>query len=115
MAFTEFETKRYQKILDEFCEEHGPPLDLREQLSWAYRIERQTVILFEVRPRFNDPGQKTESAIAKGMWVKSRKRWRIFWQRGNGAWVLYQPCPEVRSIVEFLKVVKMDTYGCFLG
>jgi hypothetical protein len=25
MAFTEFETKRYQKILDEFCEEHGPP------------------------------------------------------------------------------------------
>lgn len=115
MAFTEFETKRYQKILDEFCEEHGPPLHMREQLSWAYRIEGQTVSLFEMRPRFTDPDQKVESPIAKATWVKSQETWKVYWQRGNGKWVRYEPCPEVRSIAEFLKVVKMDDYGCFFG
>ncbi|MGE4558326.1 MAG: DUF3024 domain-containing protein [Desulfovibrionaceae bacterium] len=62
-----------------------------------------------------DPSQKTQSPIARAKFVKAQKSWKVYWMRGNGKWVLYEPCSSVRSLEEFLKLVKEDAYCCFFG
>ncbi|RPH90557.1 MAG: DUF3024 domain-containing protein [Desulfobacteraceae bacterium] len=41
------------------------------------------------------------------------KVWRVFWHRVDQKWHRYPPCPEVRSVEEFLSVVDLDENYCF--
>ncbi|TVM14219.1 hypothetical protein DPQ33_17650 [Oceanidesulfovibrio indonesiensis] len=117
MGFSEFEQRRYEKLITDFCQEQGPPPSLHDKLKWGYEVDprKQTVELFEIRPHFMEPSQKVHSPIAKARYVKAQKNWKVYWMRGNGKWVLYEPCPSLRSLEEFLKMVKKDDYCCFFG
>ena len=117
MPISEFEQCRYDKLLQEFCQEQGPPPHLHDELKWGYEVDpkKQTVVLFEIRPFFMDPSQKVHNPFAKTRYVKAQKDWKIYWMRGNGKWGLYEPCPSLRSLEEFLKLVKEDEFGCFFG
>ena len=88
---------------------------MRDQLDFGYRIEGQSVILFEIRPVWNNPQEKREAPFAKATWVKSRKVWKIFWQRADMQWHTYEPDPQVRSLETFLDIVQRDDYACFFG
>lgn len=48
MAFTK--TARIEAALEEFLREHRPPPEIRKKLDLAYRIERQSVTISEIRP-----------------------------------------------------------------
>jgi len=117
MAISEFEEIRYTKLLKDFCEEQGPPKHIHDQLKWGFSVnaDNQTIELFEIRPHFLEPSRKIESPIAKANFVKSKNQWKVYWMRGNGKWVLYEPCPTVRTLDEFLKLVKEDAHCCFFG
>jgi hypothetical protein len=117
MALSEFEHARLEKSLQQFCEEKGPPAHLRGQLSWGFTVDpvKQTVHLFEVRPHFMEKDRMIQSSIAKASFVKSSKMWKVYWMRGTGKWILYEPYPEALTIEEFLKVVKEDEHHCFFG
>lgn len=117
MAISEFEQHRYEKLLQDFCKEHGPQPHIHDKLKWGYEIDskKQTVELFEIRPNFMEPSQKVHTPIAKARYVKSHKQWNIYWMRGNGKWVLYEPCPSLGFLEDFLKVLKEDAYNCFFG
>lgn len=117
MAISEFEVHRYEKILEQFCDEQGPPKDIQDQLKWGYSVspENQSVELFEIRPYFMDASKKIEIPIAKASYVKSKNKWKVYWMGGNRKWLRYEPCPDAKTLDEFLKVVKDDAHGCFFG
>ncbi|MBG0775266.1 MAG: DUF3024 domain-containing protein [Desulfovibrionaceae bacterium] len=117
MAISEFEQHRYENLLKGFCEKQGPPPHLRDKLQWGFTVDsaKQTVELFEIRPYFAGPSRKVHNPIAKANYVKAQKAWKVYWMRGTGKWVGYELCPAVRTIEEFLKVVKEDAYCCFFG
>jgi len=117
MPISEFEHARLEKILRVFCEEQGPPAHLRAQLRWGFRVdqEKQNIELFEIRPHFMQKGKLIEGMVAKAAYVKKSKTWKVYWMRGNMKWTRYEPCPEVQTAEDFLRVVKEDAWNCFFG
>ena len=115
MAFTKEELDQYQKIINAYIEKRRPPEHLRKQLDMSFRIERQSIEILEIRPRYDDPQIVIEIPIAKTTWVKSRKVWRISWQGADMKWHSYPYLPEVKSLQEFIDAVEADEYACFYG
>lgn len=115
MAFSEIELKRCEKALAQYLERRRPPAHLRDQIDLSYRIEKQSVEIFEIRPDWQDRTIKRESPVAKATYVQTKKLWKIFWMRQDLKWHGYQPTPEVKTLEAFLKVVERDEHGCFWG
>jgi hypothetical protein len=115
MSFSEFEQKRYEKIVGEFVEKRRPAPDIRNQVDLAFRIDKQSVEIFEIRARRNKPDEKFESPIAKATYVKTKDKWQIYWQRADLKWHRYDPMPEVNTIEEYIAIVEKDECSCFWG
>ena len=115
MAFSKFEIKRLQKVVGRYIENNRPPEHLREQVDLSFKIKGQSVEIFEIRPIWNNPQEKVEESVAKATYVKSRKLWKVYWQRADLKWHRYDPDPEVDSIEEFIEIVENDDYACFFG
>lgn len=115
MSLSLFNTIDIIEIMENAIERMRPPEDIRDKLDLGYRLENQSVILFEIRPKFNDPSIKMELDFAKATFVKSTNKWRIYWMRGNLKWDSYEPEPESNNLHDFLKKVNEDKYHCFFG
>lgn len=115
MAFTEKELVPIQAALDEYLEKARPPEHLREKVDLGYRIERQSVTLFEIRPEVLEPSGKIELPAAKATYVRTTKRWNIYWMRADLKWHSYYPQPEALFFDEFLHIVVEDSNSCFWG
>ncbi|CAK7031263.1 MAG: hypothetical protein DESF_01312 [Desulfovibrio sp.] len=115
MAFTELELARYTKAFAAFRKKYGPKPEIRSKLDWGCRIEGQSVELYEIRPRWDDPTQIMHSSFAKATFVKSTALWKIYWMRASGKWNSYPTCPEVGTLEKFFQVVKEDVDCCFFG
>jgi hypothetical protein len=115
MALSEFEVKRCEKLVAAFVERRRPPRHLRSQLDLAFRIQHQSVEIFEVRAYWKDPTQKLEERVAKATFHQAKRLWKVYWQRADLEWHSYEPMPEVSSLEEFLAVVEEDRHGCFFG
>jgi len=88
-----------------FWSRRRPPLHLREKVHEGQRLTDQSVELFMVRPAFNRPGEQIEQPIAKLQHVRSRKVWRIFWNRADGKYHGYEPSPQTDSLSAALRVI----------
>jgi hypothetical protein len=88
---------------------------LRDKVREGQRFTDRSIELFIVRPVFNRPGEFTEESIAKLQHMPRLEVWRIFWKRADGNWHRYQPCPEVTSLTEALRVIDEDAHSCFFG
>jgi hypothetical protein len=115
LGFSEFEMKRYKIILDEFIESKRPQKEIRDQLDIAYRIENQSVTIFEIRPEFQNPASKIEIEVAKTTYVRTKNKWKLYWMRRDLKWHGYEPDLFSDSIDEVLSVIDKDEYGCFWG
>ena len=115
MAISEFEIKRCERELEKFLEAKRPPAHIRNQLDFGYRIENQSVELYEIRPECKNPESKMGSPFAKATYVKKEKRWKIYCQRQDLKWHSYRPAPTVQYFEEFLSIVSEDTNACFFG
>ena len=115
MAFSEFELKRYGKIVDAYVQSRRPPPNIRKELDFSFRFKNQSFEIFEVRPMWRSPGETVEHPVIKATYVKKRDIWRVYWQRADMKWHLYEPQPEVKRIEDVLEVAERDEYGCFYG
>ncbi|MEM0955842.1 MAG: DUF3024 domain-containing protein [Pseudomonadota bacterium] len=116
MAFSEFETRRCEKLVGNYIERRRPPAHIRQELDFGFRVKGQSVELFEIRPVWRGPpGERLESAIAKTTYVRTRGVWRIFWMRQDLKWHSYEPNAQVRDLSDFLEIVERDQYRCFYG
>jgi len=115
MAFSENEKKKCEAAMSAFMEKHRPPEHVRSKLDLGYRIEGQSVEIFEIRPYWRDPSRIIEGPVAKTTYVRSQNVWKVYWQRADLKWHLYEPVPEVKDIESFLQIVEEDAYACFFG
>ena len=115
MALTQVELQRCKKALAHFLEQRRPPEHIRNQLDIGYRINGQSVEIFEIRPDWRDKSKKMESPVVKATFVRTKNRWKIFWMRRDLEWHGYEPNPEVHSLEAALNVVHRDEYCCFFG
>ncbi len=115
MALSEFETKRCEKLVAQFIEKRRPPQHVRREVDLSFRIQGQSVEIFEVRPHWHDKAKMLEHSVAKATYNKSNRHWNVFWQRADLKWHGYEPHPVVKSIDEFLALVEKDEYAFFFG
>jgi len=115
MALSEFETKKYEKLVSAFVEKRRPPAHIRNELDLGFRIKGQSIEIFEIRQMWDNPNEKIEEPVAKTTYVKTQNTWKVFWQRADLKWHRYDPVPEVSSLDEFLEIVDRDDYACFFG
>lgn len=47
MTFSAKEIENYESILDSFIAQRRPPAEIRDQVDLGYRIEKQSVVLFD--------------------------------------------------------------------
>ena len=115
MAISEFEIKRCEKDLEKFMSKHRPPAHIRSEVDFGCRIENQSVELFEIRSHWKNPSEQTETLVAKATYIKAKQRWKVYWQRSDLKWHLYEPMAEVKHLEDFLTVVGEDKHCCFFG
>jgi hypothetical protein len=115
MALSKFEKKRVEAETSLYVESKRPPEKIRDKVDLGFKIEDQSVIIFETRAIWNKPKEKTELPFAKATYLKSKDLWKIYWMRANGKWHQYEPNPEVDQLVDFLNIVETDEHCCFKG
>lgn len=115
MAISEFEIKRCEKYVSEYIAKNRPPAHVRNEVDLCYRIEDQSILIYELRSLWNKPEQKIESMVAKTTYVKKDKLWKVFWQKSDMKWHSYEPVPTVKTLEEFLSTIEKDEYACFYG
>jgi hypothetical protein len=115
MALSEFEEKRFEKVVRAYRDEIRPLPHIRKDLDIGYRIENQSVFLFEIRPVWRSPQEKHEIPIFKATYVKSTKEWKLYWMRASGKWELYEPNPYADTLEGIIDTVREDEFACFFG
>ena len=115
MSFSEFETKRCEKLVSQFVERRRPPTHLRVQTDLAFRVRGQSVEIFELRADWHDASYMREYPLAKATYIKQRKAWKVFCSRSDLKWHLYRGASEVGSLEEFLDLLEEDPNACFFG
>lgn len=103
------------KVLENFIERNRPSEKIRHQLDIIYKIENQSIIIYEVRPAWRRPNEIREHAVAKATFVMRRNIWKVFWLRADLKWYNYDPVPTVKKIQDFVKLVENDKGGYFWG
>jgi len=115
MALSEIERKRVEGAMEGFLERQRPSPEIRPKMDLGYRINGQSVAIFEIRPRWDQPSERMETPVAKVSYVRTRDIWKVYWMRGDGKWHGYEPVPTVGSIEKFLQLVEADQHACFFG
>jgi len=83
MALTTEQINDIILMMDNFIKQHRPAPDIRHSLDIDWRIEDQSVYLFEIRPQWDNKEIFHRHDYAKATWVQSQKHWKIFWMREN--------------------------------
>ncbi len=115
MAFTPEQTAAVGSSMADFLTKRRPPEEIRHKLDLAWRIERQSVVIYSIRPFWRDESKKIEEPIAKATYNRKTNRWKIYWMRADLKWHAYPPHPEALLFDEFLAVVDEDKHCCFWG
>jgi hypothetical protein len=92
-----------------------PPAEIRDKLDIGYTFRSNSLMIFEIRPKWDNHFVKTNSPIAKARYIKSKDLWKIYWMRGNGNWEPYEPQPECSTLNSFFRILQKDQHGCFWG
>lgn len=93
------------------------PVDpvIRKQLDFGYSYDDNVVMLYEIRPVWNNPKENQNIPYAKIRYYKSRSEWNLYWMRGNGNWEIYKPFPKSSNLQKMLELIKEDKNYCFFG
>lgn len=115
MAFNERQNKEIRLMMDDFIEKIRPEEEIRSQFDISYRIEDQSIIIFEIRPQWDNKEIIRHYDTAKATYNRGTKEWSIFWLKSNMKWYVYKYRPVVDVLEEFLDIVVEDKYYYFWG
>jgi Protein of unknown function (DUF3024) len=115
MAF-EFENEiEIIEVMEAYLMHSRPPEEIRNQIDLGYKVEEQSVIVFEIVPNWRNPIEKMEHNVAKATYIKKDNNWKIFWFKSDMKWHNYNPIPKVPNLKTFVKVINDDEHNCFWG
>jgi hypothetical protein len=115
MAIDTIQTLEVIEVMENFLSSNRPPEDIRHELDLGYKIDGQSIVVFEIRPQWNKPEVILEFPVAKTTFIKSKNIWKVFWKRSNLKWDGYPPKPTVKNLQAFTKLVEEDKHHCFFG
>lgn len=115
MSLEVLQTMDVIEIMENYIESIRPPKETRDQIDYIYKIENQSIVIYEVRPYYLDDNLKIESGVAKTTFIKKTNKWNVFYLRSDLKWHVYGPKPSVNSLKEFVALVKEDKLYCFFG
>lgn len=90
-------------------------VEIRTQVDIGYTWENNTAILFEIRPKWDNPEELLHTEFAKIRYTKTQKQYQLYWMRSSGKWEIYEPFPTATHLQDLLKEIKEDTHSCFFG
>ena len=102
MAFSELESKRYEKAVKAFIDSRRPPPEIRPELDLGYRMSGQSVEIFEIRQAWDDPSEKGRT--------RSRRR-LIFCDRTCGGSTSSGPILSGIGTIRFLESPELNHAG----
>jgi hypothetical protein len=111
---TEIQKGQVNKLLTAFCAKRVPA-PVRSKVRVGYRLAGNAVILYEERPAFQPPHNWQEIVVAKFMYVRTRREWRLYCQHRDLKWHTYQALPVSASFAKLLEEVDADPTGIFWG
>lgn len=115
MTLSEFEIKRCEKAFKDFMEKRRPLPETREKLDYGWKLEGQSIEIFEIRPQWNNPEIIEHHSFAKATYINSMKIWEIYWMRGNLKWEKNKPNETAKTIEDVLEIIDVDEFGRFFG
>ncbi len=89
--------------------------EIRKQIDYGYSWEKNTAILYSIRPFWQNPNELIQSEFAKIRYTKTTNTWSLYWMRVSGKWELYEPHAIATNLLELLAIVKEDQFNCFFG
>lgn len=114
MAFNELDLKRIDKLVGGFCRRRTRPEHAHE-LRFDYRLEGQSVVLYEERPDWRDPNQLMQSPFAKLRYVRTTGLWTLYWMRADLKWHAYRPAPPSADLAALMDIIGEDAYCAFFS
>jgi hypothetical protein len=90
-------------------------IEMRKKVDIGYSYHKNMVILFEIRPEWDNSQKKEQFEFAKIRYYKSRKEWNLYWMRANEKWELYEPFSMSTHLAKIIEIIKEDKHGCFYG
>lgn len=80
-----------------------------------YAAKGYDVVIYERRPRWDNPQEWMESLVAKIRYVHSLNQWRLYWQRADLKWHEYQGLPASKDLDVLVQEIDADPLACFFG
>jgi hypothetical protein len=114
LPFNDIILQKIKKEVGGLCSRRTPA-HLKDQLRFEYEIEKQNVIIYEIRPMWNNPNEITKLTVAKLTYVISKNIWKLYWQRANGKWLKYGTSKPTVDLGDLVQEIDDDIYGCFFG
>jgi hypothetical protein len=115
MAIDLMQTLDVIEALENYIFRIRPPEETRELFDVTYKIEKQSVIIYEISPYWNNMDKFYETDIAKATFLKTKQQWKVYWKQSSSKWLIYDPMPFVKTIKEFTMLVETDKHHCFFG
>ncbi|QII37860.1 DUF3024 domain-containing protein [Rouxiella badensis] len=113
MAFNDIERQRAKNEVGAFVESIRPPEPIRKELDISYSIWGQSVEIEECRPVWRgDPGEVLKLAVAKIVFIREHKAWRLYWMRSSIKWEMLV---QVETLREAIDIIRDDQSGFFFG
>ena len=114
MAFSELELKRIERTVGSFCRKRSPP-HLKDKLRLEYSFKGHEVVIFEWRPKWDDPKEWIDSPVAKLKFIRSADKWRLYWMRADLKWHEYPGHSSSDRLDELVQEIDDDPLACFFG
>ncbi|TKB72489.1 MAG: DUF3024 domain-containing protein [Nitrospira sp.] len=54
-------------------------------------------MIFERRPKWDNPKEWIESPVAKRKFIRSANKWRLYWRRADLKWYEYPGCHRANA------------------
>ena len=114
MAFSEIELKKIEKFVGGLCNQKTPE-KYKNELRFEYRIKDHDVLIYEIRPRWDNPQEVTELPFAKLKFNRTKNIWLLYWKRASGKWQFYEPSENKNNLPDLVSEIGIDEFGCFFG
>jgi hypothetical protein len=89
--------------------------DPQFRLLIGYSIKGHDVVIFERRPKWDNPKEWMESPVAKIKFIRSADKWRLYWQRADLKWHEYPGLSSSDRINDLVQEIDADPLACFFG
>jgi hypothetical protein len=114
MALPDHTRLLVERHLSRYCDRICPPT-FERQVRLDYRIERDRVIVSEVRPIYGSPGMTAvrHAPLALFRHDAENGTWRFYYRDLEERWRRYHPLPRARDFLTLLRELDRDPRGIF--